>query len=50
MMEIISYMVGDKSQYAKLFYLSDICNAVQGFIIFALFVLKKKVKDLMTKR
>ncbi|KAL5291457.1 hypothetical protein ACFFRR_010700 [Megaselia abdita] len=50
MMEIISYMVGDQSQYAKLFYLSDICNAVQGFIIFALFVLKKKVKDLMTKR
>jgi len=28
----------------------DICNAVQGFLIFTLFVLNKKVKRLICKR
>ncbi|XP_055387145.1 G-protein coupled receptor Mth2-like isoform X2 [Condylostylus longicornis] len=48
-MEIISYLVGEKHIFAWIFYVMDVCNAVQGFLIFALFVLKKKVKHLIIK-
>ncbi|KAL7732707.1 hypothetical protein ACLKA6_005856 [Drosophila palustris] len=48
--EIISYFVGNDKQWSKLFYVSDLCNAMQGFLIFMLFVLKKKVKHLISNR
>ncbi|XP_061397128.1 G-protein coupled receptor Mth2-like [Musca vetustissima] len=49
-LEIISYFVGPESKWAKIFYAADICNAVQGFLIFMLFVMKRKVKMLITNR
>ncbi|XP_067646598.1 G-protein coupled receptor Mth2 isoform X2 [Eurosta solidaginis] len=49
-MEIVSYFVGTDKGWAKIFYISDICNAIQGFLIFMLFVMKKKVKHLITHR
>ncbi|XP_058982387.1 G-protein coupled receptor Mth2 isoform X2 [Musca domestica] len=49
-LEIISYFVGSDSKWAKIFYAADICNAVQGFLIFMLFVMKRKVKQLITNR
>ncbi|XP_075162185.1 G-protein coupled receptor Mth2-like isoform X1 [Haematobia irritans] len=49
-LEIISYFVGANSSWAKIFYAADICNAVQGFLIFMLFVMKRKVKQLITNR
>ncbi|XP_020714444.1 G-protein coupled receptor Mth2 isoform X2 [Ceratitis capitata] len=49
-MEIFSYFVGADRGWAKIFYISDICNAIQGFLIFMLFVMKKKVKHLITNR
>ncbi|XP_059216230.1 G-protein coupled receptor Mth2 isoform X2 [Stomoxys calcitrans] len=49
-LEIISYFVGPDSSWAKIFYAADICNAVQGFLIFMLFVMKRKVKQLITNR
>ncbi|XP_053955616.1 G-protein coupled receptor Mth2-like isoform X3 [Anastrepha ludens] len=49
-MEIFSYFVGADKGWAKIFYISDICNAIQGFLIFMLFVMKKKVKHLITNR
>ncbi|XP_051860301.1 G-protein coupled receptor Mth2 isoform X2 [Drosophila albomicans] len=48
--EIISYFVGNDKQFSKIFYVSDLCNAMQGFLIFMLFVLKKKVKHLISNR
>ncbi|KRG07652.1 G-protein coupled receptor Mth2 isoform X1 [Drosophila mojavensis] len=48
--EIISYFVGADKKWSKIFYVSDLCNAMQGFLIFMLFVLKKKVKHLITNR
>ncbi|XP_055913700.1 G-protein coupled receptor Mth2 isoform X2 [Eupeodes corollae] len=49
-MEIISYLIGDNSSWSKLFYVTDIGNGIQGFLIFCLFVLKKKVKQQITNR
>ncbi|XP_030375272.1 probable G-protein coupled receptor Mth-like 10 isoform X2 [Scaptodrosophila lebanonensis] len=48
--EIVSYFVGADKKLSKVFYISDLCNAMQGFLIFMLFVLKKKVKHLITNR
>ncbi|SPP84809.1 blast:Probable G-protein coupled receptor Mth-like 10 [Drosophila guanche] len=48
--EIISYFVGNDKKWSKIFYISDLCNAMQGFLIFMLFVMKKKVKHLITNR
>ncbi|KAL9912134.1 methuselah-like 10 isoform 3-T3 [Glossina fuscipes fuscipes] len=48
--EIMSYFVGSKVSWSKIFYVGDVCNAIQGFIIFMLFVMKKKVKELITNR
>ncbi|KAH8369638.1 hypothetical protein KR093_000403 [Drosophila rubida] len=48
--EIISYFVGSDKKFSKIFYVSDLCNAMQGFLIFMLFVLKKKVKHLISNR
>ncbi|XP_034480581.1 probable G-protein coupled receptor Mth-like 10 isoform X1 [Drosophila innubila] len=48
--EIISYFVGSDKKWSKIFYVSDLCNAMQGFLIFMLFVLKKKVKHLISNR
>ncbi|XP_030561197.1 G-protein coupled receptor Mth2 isoform X1 [Drosophila novamexicana] len=48
--EIISYFVGNDKKWSKIFYVTDLCNAMQGFLIFMLFVLKKKVKHLITNR
>nr|AAK97897.1 G protein-coupled receptor protein [Drosophila yakuba] len=48
--ELISYFVGSDKGWSKLFYISDLANAMQGFLIFMLFVMKKKVKHLITKR
>ncbi|XP_037933024.1 G-protein coupled receptor Mth2-like isoform X2 [Teleopsis dalmanni] len=49
-LEIMSYFVGPDKAWAKIFYITDICNAIQGFLIFMLFVMKKKVKHLITNR
>ncbi|XP_037718374.1 G-protein coupled receptor Mth2 isoform X2 [Drosophila subpulchrella] len=48
--ELISYFVGNDKEWSKLFYISDLANAMQGFLIFMLFVMKKKVKHLITNR
>ncbi|KMY96647.1 uncharacterized protein Dsimw501_GD20187, isoform C [Drosophila simulans] len=48
--ELISYFVGSDKGWSKLFYISDLANAMQGFLIFMLFVMKKKVKHLITNR
>lgn len=48
--EIMSYVVGSDKKWSKIFYVSDLCNAMQGFLIFMLFVLKKKVKHLISNR
>ncbi|XP_002065957.2 G-protein coupled receptor Mth2 isoform X1 [Drosophila willistoni] len=48
--EIVSYFVGSDKKWSKIFYLTDLCNAMQGFLIFMLFVMKKKVKHLITNR
>ncbi|KAH8274990.1 hypothetical protein KR018_008390 [Drosophila ironensis] len=48
--ELISFFVGNDKNWSKLFYISDLCNAMQGFLIFMLFVMKKKVKHLITNR
>ncbi|XP_037811133.1 G-protein coupled receptor Mth2-like isoform X2 [Lucilia sericata] len=49
-LEIVSYFVGVDKPWSKIFYVADICNAIQGFLIFMLFVMKKKVKQLITNR
>lgn len=49
-LEIVSYFVGPEKSWSKIFYVADICNAIQGFLIFMLFVMKKKVKQLVTNR
>ncbi|XP_055841355.1 G-protein coupled receptor Mth2-like isoform X2 [Episyrphus balteatus] len=49
-MEITSYLIGQDSSWSKLFYVTDIGNGIQGFLIFTLFVLKKKVKQYITNR
>lgn len=46
-MEIVSWFL---ESWEWLFYVSDICNAIQGLIIFSLFVMKAKVKHLILKR
>ena len=46
--EIISYYLSESFQ--KFFYVTDFLNLIQGFLIFALFVLKAKVKKLIMKR
>ncbi|XP_017057708.1 probable G-protein coupled receptor Mth-like 10 isoform X5 [Drosophila ficusphila] len=48
--ELLSYFVGADKNWSKLFYISDLANAMQGFLIFMLFVMKKKVKHLITNR
>ncbi|XP_017066430.1 probable G-protein coupled receptor Mth-like 10 isoform X2 [Drosophila eugracilis] len=48
--ELLSYFVGNEKEWSKLFYISDLANAMQGFLIFMLFVMKKKVKHLITNR
>ncbi|XP_035786269.1 G-protein coupled receptor Mth2-like isoform X1 [Anopheles albimanus] len=46
-LEIISWVVDTN---AWIFYVSDVCNCIQGFLIFALFVLKQKIKRLIYRR
>uniref|UniRef100_A0A1L8DK28 Putative g protein-coupled receptor n=1 Tax=Nyssomyia neivai TaxID=330878 RepID=A0A1L8DK28_9DIPT len=46
-MEVISWLVDPKSW---IFYISDVCNCLQGFFIFMLFVWKPKIKQLIIKR
>ncbi|KPU77551.1 uncharacterized protein Dana_GF24876, isoform I [Drosophila ananassae] len=48
--ELVSFFVGNDKNWSRLFYISDLCNAMQGFLIFMLFVMKKKVKHLITNR
>ncbi|XP_054731511.1 G-protein coupled receptor Mth2-like isoform X1 [Anastrepha obliqua] len=50
LLEIIGYIVGDRSDYAIIFALADIYNASQGLIIFVLLVMKKKVLLLIKRR
>lgn len=46
-LEIISWAVDNN---AWIFYVSDVCNCIQGFLIFSLFVLKQKIKRLIYKK
>lgn len=48
--ELVSFFVGSDKNWSKIFYISDLANAMQGFLIFMLFVMKKKVKHLITNR
>ncbi|XP_052847090.1 G-protein coupled receptor Mth2 isoform X4 [Drosophila gunungcola] len=48
--ELVSFFVGSNNNLSKIFYISDLANAMQGFLIFMLFVMKKKVKSLITNR
>lgn len=47
MMEVISWMISPGGWY---FYLTDLTNAAQGVLIFLLFVMKLKVKNLIINR
>lgn len=49
-METISYVIGQESEWNKIFYITDALNGIQGFLIFTLFVLKKKVKQHIINR
>uniref|UniRef100_A0A7G3B7S4 Uncharacterized protein n=1 Tax=Lutzomyia longipalpis TaxID=7200 RepID=A0A7G3B7S4_LUTLO len=46
-MEVISWLIDPKSW---IFYITDVCNCLQGFFIFMLFVWKPKIKKLIIKR
>ncbi|XP_055537393.1 G-protein coupled receptor Mth2-like isoform X1 [Wyeomyia smithii] len=46
-LEVISWAVDN---VAWIFYISDVCNCIQGFLIFMLFVWKQKVKRLIYKK
>lgn len=46
-MEVISFFI---SRDAMAFIVTDICNSVQGVVIFALFVLKRRVFKLIKNR
>ncbi|XP_054084789.1 G-protein coupled receptor Mth2 isoform X2 [Zeugodacus cucurbitae] len=50
LLEIIGYIVGNNSDYTIIFQITDVYNAAQGLIIFAILVLKKKVLLLIKKR
>ncbi|CAD7083129.1 unnamed protein product [Hermetia illucens] len=47
-LDVVSWLLGKR--YDFLFYITDICNAIQGLIIFILFVMKNKVKRLIIKK
>ncbi|XP_055619906.1 G-protein coupled receptor Mth2-like isoform X2 [Toxorhynchites rutilus septentrionalis] len=47
-LEVISWAV--EGNIAWVFYISDVCNCIQGFLIFMLFVWKQKVKRLIYKK
>lgn len=49
-MEIASYIVGEETFFSKFFILTDILNAIQGFLIFVLFVMRKKIKQYLHNR
>ena len=46
--EIMSYFLS--RSMAEIFYITDFLNLIQGFLIFAVFVLKAKVKTLVIRR
>lgn len=46
-LEVISWAVNN---VAWIFYISDVCNCIQGFLIFMLFVWKQKIKRLIYKK
>lgn len=46
-MEIVSFLISAQS---NVFLLTDICNTIQGVLIFVLFVLKRRVLRLIKKR
>lgn len=46
-MEVISFFISKDAEY---FLLTDICNTIQGVLIFFLFVLKRRVLRLIKKR
>lgn len=46
-MEIISFLISPQSNF---FLLTDICNSIQGVLIFVLFVMKRRVLRLIKKR
>lgn len=46
-LEVVSWAVNN---VAWMFYISDICNCMQGFLIFMLFVWKQKIKRLIYKK
>ncbi|XP_050447946.1 G-protein coupled receptor Mth2-like isoform X6 [Cataglyphis hispanica] len=48
-MEIVSWLF-DKSVPTYIWYLTDLTNALQGLIIFIIFVWKEKIKRLLLKR
>lgn len=47
-LEFISWAVDNN--VAWIFYISDVCNCIQGFLIFMLFVWKQKIKRLIYKK
>ncbi|XP_065361907.1 G-protein coupled receptor Mth2-like [Calliphora vicina] len=48
--DIISYCMREYEEWDNFFVLSDFVNAIQGVLIFSLFVLKPKVLKLLKKR
>lgn len=46
-MEAVSWIISPNGWY---FYVTDLANAIQGVVIFVLFVMKPKVKELIIKR
>lgn len=47
-LEFISWLAGQK--YEPLFYITDVCNAIQGLLIFMLFVMRKRVLKLAVNK
>ncbi|XP_037811122.1 G-protein coupled receptor Mth2-like isoform X2 [Lucilia sericata] len=48
--DVISYCLPDTEKWMFAFAISDFLNAIQGILIFSLFVLKANVLDLLKKR
>ncbi|KAI8126117.1 G-protein coupled receptor Mth2 [Lucilia cuprina] len=48
--DVISYCLPDTEKWMIAFAISDFLNAIQGILIFSLFVLKANVLDLLRKR
>lgn len=50
LLDILSYLLRDYVAAHYLFYLTDFFNAILGFLIFILFIIKRRVFQLFQQR